>query len=76
MNGESEAIWFKEGVDSAEYSICGWIFASEVPPAFDDPLVITVDLKVPANISKPNDRPDEKLEAESFCPTNVSLSIQ
>jgi hypothetical protein len=66
----------EEAVDATKNLVCGSIFASKVPPSFDDSLVIAVDLKVSANKSRPRDRFDEKLETDSFRPSDVSCSVQ
>ena len=67
---------FEECVNSTKNSVSGSVFTSEIPPSLDNPFVITVDLKVPANKSKPGDRLDKELETDGFCPSDVSLSIQ
>ena len=66
----------EEGKKSTEDEVCGSIFASKVPPAFNDSFVIAVSLKVSARASNPGDSPDEELETYGFSPSDVSRSVE
>jgi hypothetical protein len=76
VEGEGVLELLKKGVNPAKHSVCGFVFAPEIPPALNDSLVIAVYLKVSARASKPGDCPDEELEANRFCPSDVSRSIE
>ena len=45
----------KEGMNPSEDMVRRLVFASEVPPSFDNSLVVPEDLKVTANARKPGD---------------------
>ena len=66
----------EEGMNPAENEVCGLVFASEVPPSLNDPFVISVYFKASARASKPGDCPNEELETNGLCPSNVSSSIK
>ena len=76
MDGERGVKLLKERMDSPENSIGGFVFTSEIPPAFDHSFVVAVDFKMSASMTKPGDRSDEKLEADSFSPANVPLTVE
>ena len=62
-------------MDSSEDLVGGLVFASEVPPRFDNPFVITVYSKMSASVSNPGDCPDEEFKTHGFCPSNVSSTV-
>ena len=67
---------FEEEMNLAEDRVCLFVFTSEIPPTFDNSIVIAVDFKMPARISKPGDCSDEELETDCFSPTDVLGTIQ
>ena len=75
MNGEGVIELLKEGKDLVKYLVCGSIPAPEIPPTFNNSLVVTVDPKVSARASNPGDHPNEEFKANGFCPSNVSGTI-
>ena len=46
---EEDAFLFRETVNVSENVICGFVSAPALPPAFDDPSVISEDLDVGAS---------------------------
>ena len=55
MDRERELKLLKERMDSPEDSIGGFVFTSEIPPAFNHSFVVAVDFKMSASMSKPGD---------------------
>jgi hypothetical protein len=76
VDGEGVVVLFEEGVNAFENIVSSSVLASEIPPTFDNSLVIAVGLMVSSSVTKPRDRSNEELEADDFSPSDVSSSIQ
>ena len=61
-------------MDSPEDVICLFVSTSSFPPAFDHPSIIAEDFKVFSRCADCDESADKKLEANSFCPSNVAAS--
>ena len=59
-----------------ENSVCGFIPAFSFPPTFDDAPVVAIYFEVAATRMGCEEGVGNKFEADSFCPTNVSLACQ
>lgn len=59
-------------MDSAEDGVCLLVFASAFPPAFDDTSIVTIELEVVSRGSCRKDGLDQKLESNSFRPSDVT----
>ena len=46
LSVEEDAFLFRESMNVSENVVCGFVLAPALPPAFDDPSVISEDLDV------------------------------
>ena len=75
MEGVDRVINSDEGMDAFEYFVDGFVPASTVPPSLNNSLVVTVNGEVPASCASTEEVADKTLEANSFRPSNVPLSM-
>ena len=59
-------------MDAAEYFVGFPISTPSFPPAFDDPSIVTEDPEVLAWVTDGAESASKKLEANGFCPSDVS----
>jgi len=58
-------------MDSSEDEICVFVAASTFPPAFNNSLIVAKYSEVFSGAAERGESADKKLEANSFCPSNV-----
>ena len=64
-----------KGVEMFEYLVNRVVVASAIPPTLNHPFVVSIDSEVPANSCRVEEVAYCTLKANSFGPTNVSLTM-
>ena len=76
VEGEVRVDNANERVDPLEDLVDGTVATSAIPPTFNHSLVVTVDGKVPSSMVRVVELVYQTSKANSFSPSNVSLSVQ
>jgi hypothetical protein len=76
MEGMERVLDADEGMEPFEDFVDSAIAAPTVPPSLDHSFVVSVYGKVPANCASVTEVADKTLEANSFGPTDVPLTIE